>query len=85
LDSLGWAYFKMNDLDKAEEYLLKAIERVKNDAVIYDHLGDLYSRKGDLIKAEEYWRRSLAHGAEQEEIKKVREKLDRLAKQKKSL
>lgn len=84
LDSLGWAYYKLNDLEKAEEYLLKAAERVKNDAVIYDHLGDLYAAKGDPVRAEEYWRKSLAHGTEPDEVKKVREKLERL-KQKKPM
>lgn len=78
LDSLGWAYFKMNELDKAEDNLLKAIERIKNDPVIYDHLGDLYQKKGDLLKAQDFWQKSLRYGIEEEEIKKVRDKLKKL-------
>lgn len=82
LDSLGWAYFKMNELDKAEEYLLRAAGQIQNDPEILDHLGELYARKGDLPKAQEYWRKSLANGTEPDAIRKVREKLDRLPKQK---
>jgi uncharacterized protein HemY len=74
----------MEHLDKAEDNLLKAVERISNDPVIFDHLGDLYSRKGDYLKAREYYQKSLLHGTEPDDIKKVRDKLERLQKQKKS-
>jgi pentatricopeptide repeat protein len=83
LDSLGWAYFRMSDLDKAEEYLLKAIGQIKNDPEIYDHLGDLYLKKGDLEKAREYWQRSMANGIEPDQSRRVRDKLGKLPKPKK--
>jgi Tfp pilus assembly protein PilF len=75
LDSLGWAYFKLNDLPKAEEYLLKAVEIVKNDPVMYDHLGDLYFRMGQLEKARDSWSKSAETGTEREEVEKIRDKL----------
>ncbi len=78
LDSLGWAFFKLNDLKQAETYLLKAVSIVKNDPTIHDHLGDLYFKSGDYRKAEEYWNRSLTSGTEAEEIQKVREKMEKL-------
>jgi putative PEP-CTERM system TPR-repeat lipoprotein len=78
LDSLGWAFFKLNQLDKAEEYLLKAAEIVKNDPVIQDHLGDLYFKAGDLKKAHDFWSKSVTIGTEPEDTQKVREKLDKL-------
>jgi tetratricopeptide (TPR) repeat protein len=78
LDSMGWALFKLNDLKQAEKYLLQAISKVKNDAVIHDHLGDLYYKTGDFDKAQDYWNKSLATGTEADEIQKVREKVDKL-------
>lgn len=78
LDSMGWALFKLNDLKQAEKYLLQAISKVKNDAVIHDHLGDLYYKTGDYDKAQDYWNKSLATGTEADEIQKVREKVDKL-------
>jgi len=78
LDSLGWAFFKLNDLDKAEKFLLQAIDLVKNDPVIHDHLGDLYYRTGNFDKARDFWTRSVSTQTEPEEIQKVREKLEKL-------
>ena len=75
LDSLGWAYFKLNDLERAEKYLLKAVELVKNDPVMFDHLGDLYYRMGQLERARDSWSKSVEVGTEREEVDKVRDKL----------
>ena len=79
LDSLGWAFFKLNDLDKAEKYLLQAVDLVKNDPVIHDHLGDLYFKTGDLGKARDFWAKSISAGTgEVEDIQKVRDKLEKV-------
>ncbi len=78
LDSLGWAYFKMNDLENAEIYLLKAGKREKDDPVINDHLGDLYFKTGDLEKAREYWMQSIRLSTEEEEVQTIREKVNKL-------
>jgi tetratricopeptide (TPR) repeat protein len=78
LDSLGWAYFKLNDLENAEKYLLQADQRIKDDPVVYDHLGDLYYKTGDFQKAHNFWSQSIKIGTEQEEIQKVQKKLDKL-------
>jgi len=86
LDSLGWAFFKLNDFQQAEKYLLEADQLVKNDPTIVDHLGDLYYKIGDLQKAQSFWMKSISIGTEEEDIQKVRRKLellqDKLRKQK---
>jgi len=78
LDSLGWAFFKLNDLGQAEKYLLRAVGVVKNDPTIHEHLGDLYFKTGDYEKAQDFWNKSLSHGTEPDEIQKVKEKIDSL-------
>jgi tetratricopeptide (TPR) repeat protein len=78
LDSLGWAFFKLNDLANAEKYLLQADEIVRNDATIDEHLGDLYFKTGNLQKAQEFWTKSVNIGTEQEDVQKVRHKLELL-------
>ncbi len=78
LDSLGWAFYKLNEMRKAEEYLLRAVELVKNDPVIHDHLGDVYYKTGNYEKAVEFWSKSVDIGTEPEDTQKVREKLDKL-------
>ncbi len=75
LDSLGWAFFKLNDLENAEKYLLQADELIKNDPVIDDHLGDLYFKIGNYKKAEDFWMQSIRIGTEPEDIQNVRRKL----------
>jgi len=78
LDSLGWAFFKMNDIQKAEKYLLQAVQLERKDPVIQDHLGDLYFKAGNLEKAQEFWKRSLANGGETEDVQKIRGKLEKV-------
>jgi Tfp pilus assembly protein PilF len=60
LDSLGWAYFKQNRLDLAEQYLRRAAERTGGDPTIYDHLGDLYLKIGRVNQAAAEWEKALA-------------------------
>lgn len=78
LDSLGWAYFKLNQLSLAEENLQRAVARLKNDPTIQEHLGDLYYKTGNLTKAEEAWQKAVANGNEAEDIEKVKGKLQKL-------
>ena len=63
-------------LANAEKYLLEADELVKDDPTIDEHLGDLYFKTGNLQKAQDFWKRSISIGTEQEDIQKVRRKLD---------
>jgi tetratricopeptide (TPR) repeat protein len=78
LDSLGWAFFKLNDLENAEKYLLQAVGMTKNDPTMYDHLGDLYYKTGDLQKAADYWTKSVRNGTEPDDTAKVKDKLEKL-------
>ena len=78
LDSLGWAYFKLNRLDLAEEYLKKATIFYNTDASIHDHLGDLYFKTRRYEEARTEWTKSLQLATEKDEIDKVKKKLDNL-------
>jgi tetratricopeptide (TPR) repeat protein len=59
LDSLGWCYFKMGDLESAEQYLRKAVERDSSDPSVHDHLGDLYEKTGRIRLAAAQWEISI--------------------------
>src|SRR6058998_3804385 len=78
LDSLGWVYFKLNRLDRAEEYLKKAIIFLNTDSNIHDHLGDLYFKTKRYDEARTEWNKTLQLSTEQEEIDRVKKKLDEL-------
>lgn len=43
-DTLGWVYFRMNDLPEAEKYL-KCAWSISQDTVVGEHLGQVYEKK----------------------------------------
>ena len=59
LDSLGWAYYKMDRCDLAEPHLEKAARLMSDDPTILEHLGRLYLRMGKDTLAEQEWERAL--------------------------
>lgn len=59
LDSLGWAFYRLDRLEEAEDNLRQAVEKVNDDPVVHDHLGDVYARQGKLEEAITHWRISL--------------------------
>ncbi len=75
LDSLGWVYFRLNKLDKAEENLLVASTLNPDDATVEEHLGDLWEKKGDLEKARESWKRALTLKPDPDNKLRLEEKL----------
>jgi tetratricopeptide (TPR) repeat protein len=92
LDSLGWVYYRMGDLENAERYLVRAVEKFSKDPTVHDHLGDVYAKMGRLKDAIEHWQISLSEWnssapADQDstEMAKVQKKLEsarvRLAKE----
>lgn len=58
-DSLGWAYYRQGEFDKAIEQLLLAADNSLPDGVIVDHLGDAYFSNGQPGKARESWKKAL--------------------------
>jgi Tfp pilus assembly protein PilF len=59
LDSLGWACYRMDQLEDAETYLRQALELVPHDPTIREHLGDVLARRGKLKEAVSEWQASL--------------------------
>jgi tetratricopeptide (TPR) repeat protein len=76
VDSLGWAYYRLGDLDKATEFEERAIELLPEDPTINDHLGDVYWRDGRDTEARYQWRRALQFGPEEDDVKSIQAKLD---------
>ena len=60
-DSLGWAHFKLGDLDESIAELEKAVEFMPEDSAVREHLGEAYLKKGGKFagKAILEWERSL--------------------------
>ena len=84
LDSLGWAYYKSDKLELAEENLKRAADQLATNSVIQDHYGDVLFKRGRVEDAIAAWTRALAGdrdaidaGAIDRKIKSARQKLGR--------
>ncbi len=75
VDSLGWAYFKNGDYQRAVYYLEKAIELEPEDATINDHLGDAYWMVGRKAEAKFQWKHALDRNPDEALALKLEHKL----------
>ena len=41
IDSIGWAYYLIDDYIKAEKFLKRAVELMPDDPIVNDHYGDI--------------------------------------------
>lgn len=55
VDSLGWAFYKLNRIDEAVSTLEQAVQLKPNDPQINDHLGDAYWQAGRKLEAHFQW------------------------------
>ena len=55
LDSVGWAYYLVGDLIKAEQFLRKAIKIMPNDPIVNDHYGDILWEMNRKTQAKYFW------------------------------
>ncbi len=55
IDSIGWAYYLVNDYLKAEKFLKRAVELMPDDPIVNDHYGDILWRLGRKIQARYFW------------------------------
>ena len=60
LDSLGWAYFKADKLDLAEDSLRRAADQLQTNSVIQEHYGEVLFKLGRLDEAIAAFTRALA-------------------------
>ncbi|MGH9943019.1 MAG: tetratricopeptide repeat protein, partial [Pyrinomonadaceae bacterium] len=76
LDSLGWVYFKLGQLEEAERYLGEAARRNGQSATIQEHLGDVYQSRGKAELARATWRKALNLSTEPAQTARIKAKLD---------
>jgi tetratricopeptide (TPR) repeat protein len=75
VDSLGWAYYRVNNYDEAVKQLERAIELKPEDPTINDHLGDAYYKVGRTLEAQFQWAHARDLKPEPDDLKKIEEKL----------
>ncbi len=77
LDSLGWAYYKLDRLDEAELYLRKASRFNATSVTILEHLGDVFRKRGKLDEAKQVWQKALTLSLNSDDSDRLKTKLTR--------
>ena len=76
IDSIGWAYYLINDFIKAEIFLKRAVELMPEDPIVNDHYADILWRLDRKIQARYFWSMVLKmEDAEQDLINQIQTKL----------
>ena len=55
IDSIGWAYYLIDDFIKAEEFLKRAVALMPDDPIVNDHYGDILWKLDRKIQARYFW------------------------------
>ncbi|MDC1365724.1 tetratricopeptide repeat protein [Pelagibacteraceae bacterium] len=55
IDSIGWAYYLVDEYDKAENFLKRAVELMPQDPIVNDHYGDILWQLDRKIQARYFW------------------------------
>jgi tetratricopeptide (TPR) repeat protein len=75
VDSLGWAYFRLGEYEKALPILEDASQLEPTDPVVTAHLGDVLWRLGRLFEARYQWRKALAFEPSEKDRAEIENKL----------
>jgi tetratricopeptide (TPR) repeat protein len=71
-DSLGWALYRLNRLDAAEQAVRRALDKDGDNAVVLDHMGDIVARRGRVAEALSFWQKALRGDDEENELDRPR-------------
>jgi tetratricopeptide (TPR) repeat protein len=71
IDSIGWAYYLINDYTKAENFLKRAVELMPEDPTVNDHYGDILWKLDRRIQARYFWKNVLNIEETDDEMKKI--------------
>ena len=76
IDSIGWAYYLVNDYLKAEKLIKRAVELMPEDPIVNDHYGDILWMLDRKIQARYFWGNVLEmENTENEMIENINKKM----------
>lgn len=74
-DSVGWAFYRLGQYDKAVDWLERATEQKGEDPTIAEHLGDAYWHVGRRREARFQWERASNQKPEKDRVPIIQDKL----------
>ncbi|SVE57283.1 uncharacterized protein METZ01_LOCUS510137, partial [marine metagenome] len=60
LDTIGWIYFKLNNMEKAQSFIEASVKIIDNNAIVLEHLGDILMKNNKYADAKDLYKRALA-------------------------
>jgi len=70
IDSIGWAFFLIDNYTEAEKHLKRAVELMPEDPTVNDHYGDILWKLNRKIQARYFWNNVLSFDETDEDLKK---------------
>ena len=70
IDSIGWAYYLIDNYVEAEKYLKRAVELMPEDPTVNNHYGDILWKLNRKIQARYFWNNVLSFDDTDEDIRK---------------
>ena len=70
IDSIGWAYFLIDEYKEAEKYLKRAVELMPDDPIVNDHYGDVLWQLNRKLQAKYFWLHVLELDDAEDEMKR---------------
>ena len=71
IDSIGWAYYLVNNYVKAENFLKRAVELMPEDPIVNDHYGDVLWKLDRKMQARYFWKNVLNLDETEDKMKKT--------------
>ena len=76
IDSIGWAYYLVEDYIKAQQFLNRAVQLMPDDPIVNDHYGDILWKLNRKIQARYFWSMVLKmEDAEDDLLDQIKNKL----------
>jgi tetratricopeptide (TPR) repeat protein len=71
IDSIGWAYYLVDEYEKAENFLKRAVELMPQDPIVNDHYGDILWQLDRKIQARYFWQAVLNLDETEDDMKET--------------
>ena len=76
IDSIGWAFFLIDEYKEAEKYLKRAVELMPDDPIVNDHYGDILWKLDQKLQARYFWNSVLSFDDTEDDMReKINKKL----------
>jgi tetratricopeptide (TPR) repeat protein len=70
IDSIGWAFYLIDDYVEAEKYIKRAVELMPEDPTVNDHYGDILWKLDRKIQARYFWNNVLSFDDTDDDLRK---------------